>query len=352
LNYITASDSYYLKSFPTQAGGHTETCHFFTENTISTGSSYIKNCEEDEDGNFHVNLAAHDYKKLNKKAAPTSNGTVLDNDRLGESASKLTTSQFIKLIVAKAWNDYIFFQGRTEYPNLKTIFNQIIKSTTKKFFISKNTRIQDILFSGGKTGRIYYIEQSFNNKFNPFVLFPLKEIIQTGEQVLLILENPLNESSLKFTVEKVLWGEVNNSVNVSTGPFFVGGFVNSTGRGLPPQFVSIGILSINHYGVPIESSFEREAYDLFCSQRRLVQRPIDTKYHPKWNGLIPDGLFIDTELPTIVEVFGMSESDIEYHLHRQFKIDHFSRLKSNYGLWYWDAFNNSPKPSLPTLKNE
>ncbi|MEY8757924.1 SMI1/KNR4 family protein [Peribacillus frigoritolerans] len=67
---------------------------------------------------------------------------------------------------------------------------------------------------------------------------------------------------------------------------------------------------------------------------------------------MPDGLLIDTEIPIIIEVFGMSESDTEYHLHRQFKIDYFTSLKPHDDLWYWDTFNTSSEPSLPPFKDK
>ncbi|MDQ0862076.1 hypothetical protein [Bacillus sp. V2I10] len=110
---------------------------------------------------------------------------------------------------------------------------------------------------------------------------------------------------MKFSVNKNHWGKVNESLNVSSRPYIVGGFVKSVGKGRPPKFISIGILPINKYGVPIESSFERKLYDILCENKRLVQRPIDTKFYPLWNGLLPDGLLKDTEIPTIIEVFGM-----------------------------------------------
>ncbi len=94
------------------------------------------------------------------------------------------------------------------------------------------------------------------------------------------------------------------------------------------KFIIYSALNTDWYKVPLE---------------------LDSKFHPQWNGLIPDGLFKDTEKPTIVEVFGMSESDKEYHLHRQYKIELFKEL-SNYDFWFWDAFNESPLPSLPLKK--
>jgi hypothetical protein len=349
INYITAADSYYLKSYPKQAGNHHQNCHFFNENTLSSNSSYQKNCKEDQQGNLLINLAAHDYKKLNTNAS-SSEGTTSENEGPGKSVSKLTTSHLIKLIVTKAWNDYIFFNGKEQYPTLQSIFKQTMNITLKKFFIDKNINLYDMSFKGGNTGKIFYIEQSLKNKFYPFVLFKLNDLVDEGEQYSLILEEPQKETIMNFTVNHLLWEEAKRATNVSDGPYLVGGFVKSTGKGLAPEFVSIGLLPINDYGVPIESSFEREAYNLFCSQQRLIQRPIDSKYHPQWNGLIPDGLFIDTAKPTIIEVFGMSESRTEYHLHRQFKIDHFTRLEGKYDLWYWDAFTGSPIPPIPLIK--
>ena len=77
---------------------------------------------------------------------------------------------------------------------------------------------------------------------------------------------------------------------------------------------------------------------------------IRDRYHPKWDGLVPDGLLIDTKPPTIIEVFGMSESNVEYHLHRDYKIKHFTSLKPSYDFWYWDAFKKDLTTSLKHIE--
>ncbi|MGE8081447.1 hypothetical protein [Peribacillus loiseleuriae] len=160
-------------------------------------------------------------------------------------------------------------------------------------------------------------------------------------------KNPATQEQYKFTVAFDLVDFTNRAVSVSDGPYIIGGFVENRGYGKIPEFISLSILPINKNGVPIESSFEREVYDQLCDEQRLIERPIESKYYPKWNGLIPDGLLLDTKPKTIIEIFGMSESNKEYHLHRKFKIELFNSLNSYYDLWYWDAFNGSKKPSLP-----
>ncbi|MBU5217645.1 hypothetical protein KQI67_13090 [Bacillus albus] len=141
------------------------------------------------------------------------------------------------------------------------------------------------------------------------------------------------------------------SNRVSNGPTVITGFVSQKGF-KQYRIMSLGILSINTYGVVVESSHERELYDRICQEKRLVKRTYDSKYHPhSWLGLKPDGLFIDTEIPTIIEVFGMSENMDSYHTERDFKLKHFSSLEPNYSFWYWDAYKGDTIPKFPPIKN-
>ncbi|KKZ90894.1 hypothetical protein B4147_0257 [Bacillus wiedmannii] len=149
VSYRTEADTYYLKSFPKQAGSHDIDCHFYSESSISSLSNYAKNCIEDEKGNYHINLAAHDYKKLDSKSSLLSSGVGAKTDKIGKSSNKLTTNHLIKIIVTNAWNDYIHFEGANHYPTINSIFNQIITRTIKKFYISK-VNLQQLLFKGGK----------------------------------------------------------------------------------------------------------------------------------------------------------------------------------------------------------
>lgn len=345
ISYVEKSDSYYLSSFPKKAGEHELNCYFHNGNTISSSSTYQKNIEEDNEGNFHVNLLAHDYQSKEKTTSTkTGTSTIVGED--GPSINKLTTNHLIKLIVTKAWNDYIYWKGKDKFPTIQIIFKQIFNHTTKKFFIKK-TSINNLLFIGKNINQLYYLKK--NNKFHAFTLLLLKKVIQNDTNYHLVVVSPLAKVELKIAIDRNIWEEAKRTTNVSTGPYIVGGFINYIGYGTPPEFVSIGILPINKWGVPIESSYERTFYDLICTHKRLVQRPsiLDKKYYPDWKGLIPDGLFIDTKFHTLIEVFGRSESDIQYHEHKRYKIDLYSKLQEKWGLWSWDAYNDSEIPTLP-----
>lgn len=353
ISYISDSDTYYLKSFPKQASKHHTDCHFHNENSLSSSETiYKKNCEEDEEGNYHITLDTHDYKII-KRAKKTKDSSALSpftGGDTGQSTNKLSIQNLIKLIVTKAWNDYIFFNGQKEYPSLNHVFRQIYSKTTRHYFVTKELHLQSLLYKGGKPGQVYMIEQKLNRIAQPFALFMLDNYEKVDECSYLInVINPLNLANAKLVVSKELLEFAQSCINVSCGPYIVGGFIKSTGFGKLPEFISLGILPINNCGVPVESSYERELYDLLCKEKRIVQRPIDTQYHPKLNGLIPDGILLDTEKPTILEVFGISERNTEYHIHRRYKIELFSGLFPDYHFWYWDAYNQSEKPRLPTI---
>ena len=199
INYIRDKDSYYLKSFPKRANKHSKACHFFKESTLSSDTYHKKNCEELENGSFKINLDTHDFKvKKKKKKSPKKNtkpSFISESDEISRSHSKLSIRQLTRLIVTKAWNDYIFFQGKEKYPNLSCIFNQIYRYTTKKYMLGTDVNLNKLLYKAGKPGQIYYLEKKFNFKYQPFAILLLDDYSLSTSLFLL----PLSLISLLFT---------------------------------------------------------------------------------------------------------------------------------------------------------
>ncbi|MFD1607247.1 hypothetical protein [Oceanobacillus luteolus] len=266
----------------------------------------------------------------------------------GLRSNKLSTHQLIKIIVAESWNTYVHFDGEEQYPNMKRIFEQIYNYTLLKYYIATKISLKNSLFYKGKIGRIFYLEQELGTKTQPFVIFQLKSFNLTEEDTYDInMINPISGDTYTFTAKRDVVERSKQKNRVDSDYCIVGGFVKSSGKGKNPEFISLGVLPVNQNGVVIESSYEKKLYDLLCEKKRLFQRPINAKYHPKWDGLVPDGLLIDTQPHTIIEVFGMSEDHIDYHLHREYKIKHYESIVDSYRLWYWDAFKDSNIPTLP-----
>jgi hypothetical protein len=347
ISYRESFDTYYISTFPNKAHKHAEGCFFYHDNSLnSSGSIDKKSIIEEDDGRYRVHLNAHDYKNKKKVIVkeddePTSTlkPKVYDQD-IGVSHNKTSHYQLTRLIVTNAWNTYIYFQGKKKYPDIVDTFNQIYRSTLKKFKITDDISLEDVVFNSGSPGRIYFIERKYKKKTQPFVIFLLKSIDREDDHYYINAENPVTKDFYTFMTPKDIGSYAEKMNRLSNDRFIVSGFVKSKGKGEAPELISLSLLPINNNGIPVESSYERRLYDYLCEKERLIQKPIDmdTKYHPKWDGLVPDGLLIDTKPPTIIEVFGMSESNVEYHLHREYKIKHFTSLKPSYDFWYWDAF--------------
>ncbi|QLG39952.1 MULTISPECIES: hypothetical protein [unclassified Paenibacillus] len=111
--------------------------------------------------------------------------------------------------------------------------------------------------------------------------------------------------------------------------------MTDTGYEKPVEFRSMTSIPISSHGVVVDSSYERDIYnECHCQQRQIIRPPYNLKYYPTWNGMLPDGLFLDTSPETIVEIFGMSE----YHERKLQKTAHFTQLKGfkkkPYSFWY------------------
>ncbi|WP_046176237.1 hypothetical protein [Domibacillus indicus] len=172
-------------------------------------------------------------------------------------------------------------------------------------------------------------------------------IDRQDDKVLLTLLNPEKNRECQIQVQSMWFDRAFEMVNKVSGPYFAGGFVTRDGYNAMPEFTSFALVPISNYGAPVESTYERILYNHLSTHQRRVTRPFHKDVDHRWNGFIPDGLFIDTYPKTILEVFGISESDTTYHERRKAKIVQFSSLKPNYLFWYWDTYLKTKVPSLP-----
>jgi hypothetical protein len=346
--------TYYLRSYNNQLDMHDNSCYFSKESSLSSSNS--SNIQSgiitDESGNFMIKLNPHDYKINKVYIEPTnssSSNTLTENK---PSSNKTTINQLVKFIVTNSWNNCIqhdISRKEFEYPTISDVFKKAYSYVTKKVFITKSITLHDVLFKQGKIGAIYHIENKYKNKAQPFILFKLIQLIELPDynKMKLIVENPITHIKYEFNASTSLFEYAKRNVIVSDGPLLVAGFVKNIGFKEIPEMISMSLIPINDWGVPIESSYERRFYNNVCENRRLIIRPIETKYYPQFKGLLPDGLFIDTNPQTVVEIFGMSKNNLDYHYHREEKIMIFSDLKPNYQFWYWDAFEDTDIPQFP-----
>lgn len=356
LAYRKDTDTYYLSSFNGEAHLHQVDCYFSSSNgaSFSSKSNYQSGYTE-KDGIIEVNLDSQAYLNSNNIISPVSQKVTSSAKSKAPSSStsqaKPSIYALTKRLVTEAWNDSIKFAGNKNYPtnDKAVIFNQLRNHTLKKYSVN-GCSLFKIFYPGKTPGMVYRIEQA--NKTAAFTILMLADQIEDADDEYFVMhvKSPIEKESQKVLVKKTLYDNALQNIRSIRGPYFVGGFLTNTGFGTPPKFLSFCLVPISEYGTPIESSFERQLYNLLAEEKRKVIRPGVNSLKPEWNGFIPDGLFTDTKPHTILEVFGMSENAIDYHEERLLKIKCFSNLKPKYSFWYWDAYNNISVPLLPQRK--
>ena len=365
------NDNFILSSFPNFSEKHLEGCNFHNSLSYKSNSVYESNIKEDEQGNVFVSMKSSDIKpkvsrkkgdKIDKETNIVHTNSMWDSDEESINQNYSTVFAMAKRLLIQAWDNCVFLTStkNAPYPSIERVYLGITQYLAKKMFIRTNgsskseIHLKDIMYTKGKDTAFYAIGKKHDFKYNVFFMlqYAAHEQDDEDENVSYIhMRNPLDPyTPLAFSVDTKLLKRALKSNRVSDGPYIVAGFASKKNRGLP-RIDNLAIIPINKYGVVIESSYERALYDELCNQERLVQRIHDTKYHPKWKGFYPDGLFIDTTPRTIIEVFGMSKSMEDYHETKRIKIDHYSSLKPHYGFWHWDAYRDAEIPSFPQKKN-
>ncbi|TKI11324.1 DUF1173 domain-containing protein [Bacillus wiedmannii] len=355
--------NYSIMTFRNQKELHEVHCNQFNDNYICH-NNYIQNWREQENGKIVVNLNIPSTKTTNnneedKKTEDTSQKKEKQFKKNGVSTNPLTVYELTRKLLIQAWDLHIWnlYTGKKQdaYPNLAEVWHNLIFTGTKKIILNKqNLTLKDITSTTGQEKSIYAIQkkQNFNLPAYFILEFVAAEEINTNAHHISV-RNPKTKEIFIYEIATQLFNNTMNSTNVKEGPYIIAGYAKANSYGKNPIIMEIAIIPINTYGVAIESSYERSLYNILCSEGRLVQRIHDYKYHPQWEGMLPDGLLLDTDKPTILEVFGMSKNITSYHARKEAKIIHFNSLKK-YNFWFWNAFegpNNLPSIPEKTIIN-
>lgn len=355
LCYHTPTDSYYIRSYDRKE--HAEHCYYHheTNDRQSPGSFYERGFQKKENGIIEIKLDGQDYR-LEKKNKSNLKTTALIREIAlptsgGVSTHRPSIYAMMWRLITEAWNDLVQFSHHKgfSYPtnNALPVYNRLVNHTVKSYSL-KDISLSELLYKGEAPGRVFGIEKANNFKSAAFTMLLLTCSVEPLSEELyrLTLHSPASNQPREIDVPAVLYEKALRTIRGMAGPYFAGGFVQSMGFGETPQFISFGLVPINEYGVPVESSYERAMYTLLCKQKRPFMKCLESSY-PSWNGFVPDGLLIDTKPQTIIEIFGMSESVVPYHIQRAIKIERFSNLYPSFKFWYWDAFKGEVPPSLP-----
>lgn len=356
---VKGESTFYLRTQQGKKGLHVPGCNF--EGTHQ--SYYHANWQEDEQtGKIRVRFRDSFVTEKPAKNPPT--GSDGDSDELGSfrdrkhTFNRITLYAFFMRLLLDVWNvnmrNYVKALNGNKtptYPSLSSLYKSIESHWSEKIVFGKGNDLKRVLYSG--KGDITKAAYSVGKQFNLclMVILYFEEIKEVDEEYYLITGRHLsNNAHIDILCETHKWGGVLSSLHGIEGPYLVGGWVTNTGYGKPAEFRSIALLPISSHGVIVDSSYERVFYDECHKLQRMIIRPYNLKYFPNWSGMLPDGLFLDTNPNSIVEIFGMSENQEEYHDRRNQKIAHFSQLhayRKPFGFWYWEAYADKKMPPLP-----
>ncbi|MGF7035359.1 hypothetical protein J2T17_006367 [Paenibacillus mucilaginosus] len=354
---VKVEDTHYIRTIRGKKGLHQPGCNF----EGGQQSNYYANWQEDPDtGKIRVRFGDSYVVDPPKKPDLDPNGEERDGPpRFGTNTyNRITLYAFFMRLMLDAWNvsmrNYYDAsrKGReVPYPNLHSVYKSIQDYWAKKIIFGKH-ELKTVLFWG--RGDIAQAAYAIQNDLNLSLMVLMKYVEQKDLSDTTIEVKCQHMSSGKmFTLhcERSKWLNALDSLSGIGGPLLVGGWVNNTGYGRLVKFRSLALIPVSSNGVVIDSSYEREFYDRCHADLRQIVRPYNLKFFPSWQGMLPDGLFLDTPKKTIVEIFGMSENQNEYHQRKEQKIAHFSTLheakKKPFSFWYWEPYKGDPMPDLP-----
>lgn len=360
---VNGENSYYIRTQQGKKTLHVEGCNF----EGGYLSNYHANWQEDEEtGKIRVRF--RDSFVVDK----TEKKPVLGEDEGGEEGvasrtprerrntyNRITLYAFFMRLLLDVWNvkmrNYTkaLREGKTPvYPELGGLYKSIDAHWSEKIIFGKDHGLKQVLFGGrGDISKAAFsVKKQHNLCLKTLLLFEDVQAVSDTHYAL-IGRHLSSNAQFEIHCEKYKWDEALASLSGIGGPYLIGGWVTDTGYGRPVEFRSMAIIPISSHGVVVDSSYERDFYNECHIQQRHIIRPYNLKYYPSWSGMLPDGLFLDTNPETIVEIFGMSENQEEYHDRKNQKKAHFSLLKSSrnrpFDFWYWEAYNGGIMPDLP-----
>lgn len=304
----------------------------------------------------HIKLSVNHLGIIDTSSGKPRKKSSSHNNRSGYRKGNMTIGSFGRELLSRAWElamDNYFFNNFEEngikkykYPSIYVVRQALnslfIGSSPKiKVEISKGNFLQDKLMLGfEKTGRIYH-----ENKrgVSPVILMPFKKenVVMDFDESFHLLRLPgyeVNEREL--LIDKNEWLEITKTdrtrVNyLNHDQFFIIGLGKTNTYNKPQIIYNAELIPTTSRGLFVDSSFEHRLFTQLEKHWRNFIKP--NQLMEELDFLKPDAILRDTHRPYIIEVFGMSESDMEYHKSRLKKIDYYESL-SDYGFYKWDAY--------------
>lgn len=294
--------------------------------------------------------------------------TASNGNKGGYRHANMTMGSFGRELLSRAWehamdnyftnNEFVQNQKKYKYPSifvLRHALRSLFVGNPKpllKVEIKKGVFLEDKLILGyQKTGRIFY-----ENKrgVNPVILMPFikEDLAENHDENSHLLRLQDNKNIREFLIDKNEWAEMtltdNTRVNYSNHEqYFIIGLGKFNAYGEPPTLFNAALIPTTKRGMFVDSSYEHIFFTLLEEQKRNYIKP--NQLLEELDFLKPDAILRDTSIPFIIEVFGMSTSNLEYHQARDKKINYYQAL-NNYGFYKWDAYTLEQPGKLPPRK--
>lgn len=321
---------------------HYRTCPKSKEylNFKSKYNSGWKKEEESEDILVTLGFSLNPNKKepLQNNLDPLNKNKIYDINTVNQG--KITILSLITHLNLKAWETSI--KRDESIPSDKLTFLKQIYGTANSVKIKGiNKNLNELYFNFKRD------KNMSSNEFR-FVYGYLDKVEQdlykADYRQLKIKDSFGRTFSYKISLEK-LENAYEFPKQKSEDKIAVGGFICRKGKSF--EFFNIALMNVNEYGLFSESSHEIDFYNLLCDNNILFYKPYE--HLLEYNGCIPDGI-IETGNKTIfIEVFGFNTKD--YLENREEKIKLIENLKETHLMLKWDAFNNSPMPTISEINN-
>lgn len=271
--------------------------------------------------------------------------------RNGDSFGDVKFSAFFKRFILNVWNKFILDRTHSVPPTERELFGALVNySKGLSMHREPAINLNEILFKNILKVDFLDVVKDKEKRLKAKMVVFLPYVSWDETTGTLVLKNIINQNQVILRCSKELFDSANDKNRIMNAPppappYYIGALVTS--RGDQPTVDSLAIIPISDRGVWIESEYERDFYNHCHKLNRLIIKPYLAEEYPILDGMIPDGIFIDTyPHNTIAEVFGIALSDLDYHKKRLKKMKHFGELE-NFSFYKWDAFRQKIITPLP-----
>jgi hypothetical protein len=346
IKVVKRGDMYILQSYPNYQDFHLDNCDFPTSGNGSGGSS-VEAWQESSDGDVTVKVEGFNYIAEHKTKSKSSGGGK-SNSSSGESQRRKTFSAFAKNVLMASHQyatHYASKNGRTVDLEMLLSF---IYTKSKKIHFNKKLTLSTLLYRAGSDYPYYMHSLKLKKKnLNPLVVGMYQFSIKDGDDALIVLTGADgSDTQLEFKCSLKQYRDALDSNLVQNSPLVCFAFVKDQGKD-DYRAVDMAFVPVSSGGIYVESEYERTFFNA-CHDAGL---PVYKPYRSvgAFGPYMPDGI-AKGKKDVIIEVYGRSLSDEDYHFRKSLKEQRYIKLK-NYRYISWSPYKSEAvEDSVDKLK--